>query len=119
MDSTVTATIVGALAAGFGGGLVPRIIAAIPPIEPEPEPAERRPEGLNPDGLNPEGLNPDGLKPESGAAEVEDPPERFPDIAASPGLAWRSAVTGLLAGAVVGYAVDWTWALVVLVPCIP
>jgi leader peptidase (prepilin peptidase)/N-methyltransferase len=88
MDSTVTATIVGAVVAGIAGGFVPRIIAAIPPIEPEHE-------------------------------EPEDPPEPFPEIAARPGLAWRSAVISLLAGAVVGYAVDWTWALVVLVPCVP
>lgn len=94
MDSTVTAVLVGAAAAGVGGWFVPRIIAAIPPIEIEPE-------------------------EEGSTRPPAEPPEPFTDIAARPGLAWRSALTALVAGALVGYAVGWTWALVILVPCVP
>jgi leader peptidase (prepilin peptidase) / N-methyltransferase len=94
MDSTVPAVLVGAALAAVGGWFVPRIIAAIPPIEHEPveDDADRPP---------------------------EDPPEPFPEIAARAGLAWRSALTSLVAGATVGYAVGWAWALVFLVPCVP
>jgi leader peptidase (prepilin peptidase) / N-methyltransferase len=94
MDSTAAAVLVGGAVAGVGGWFVPRLVAAIPPIEPEP-------------------LEEGSDKP------PEEPPEPFPEIAARPGLAWRSALTSLAAGAVVGYAVGWTWALVLLVPCVP
>jgi leader peptidase (prepilin peptidase)/N-methyltransferase len=103
MDSTVLAVLVGAVVAGAGGAFVPRLIAAIPPIEPEPD----------------EPKDPDAPDEPDEPATVEEEPEPFPEIAASPGLAWRSALVSLLAGAVVGYAVGWTWALVVLVPCVP
>src|SRR3954469_2492062 len=52
-------------------------------------------------------------------AAVEEPPEPFADIARLPGLAWKSAVVAAAAGAVVGAAVGWEWALVLWVPLVP
>jgi len=98
MDSTVPAVLVGAVLAGAGGLLVPRAVARLPEIPAEP--------GSEADAT-------------VDAPSGEDPPEPFADIARLPGLAWKSGLVALLAGAVVGYGVGWTWALVVLVPLVP
>lgn len=119
MDSTLLAVLVGAVVAGLGGLLVPRIIARVPELEPEPEaPAE---EG----GTRRPATGPDQavLGSEADAtvdvAPVEDPPEPFADIARLPGLGPRSALASAVAGAVVGAAVGWEWAFVLWVPFVP
>lgn len=71
------------------GVMVPRLIRALP----EPELDESAPD--------------------------EGPKPLYVDVAARPGLWWRSAVASAVAGAVVGAVVGWDWWLIVLVPLVP
>ncbi|WP_435771069.1 hypothetical protein [Nocardioides sp. SYSU DS0651] len=87
----LVAALVGALVGLAGGLLVPRLVALCP--EPAPDPDE-----------NPEDF-PDHV--------------RFAELAARPGLAWRSAVACAVAGAAVGGALGWEWPLAWLLPLIP
>jgi leader peptidase (prepilin peptidase)/N-methyltransferase len=102
MDSTAPAALVGAVVAGLGSLLVPRLIASVPPYAPN-----------EPDGTDEASAGADRPQP------AEDPPEPYADIAALPGLGWRSAVAGLVIGALVGWALGWHWALVLWVPLVP
>lgn len=85
------AAVVGVVVGSLGGLLVPWLIARCP--EPEHDPDEN--------------------------------PEEFPDhvpfveLAARPGLAWRSAVAGGLAGGILGTAIGWSWALPWLLFLVP
>ena len=106
MDSTATAALIGAAVAGAGGLLVPRLIALVPPYEPPPQ-----------DGSD--DLGPEGDASVGAADQQEDPPEPYADIAALPGLAWKTAVAGVVAGAVVGAGAGWEWAWVLWVPFVP
>jgi leader peptidase (prepilin peptidase)/N-methyltransferase len=109
MDAALAAAVVGAVVAGLGGLLVPRLIARVPPwVPPEPldEPAGRA--GSETDATV------DAVAP-----EPEDPPEPYPDIAGLPGLAWKSALACLVAGALVGGATGWEWAWALWVPFVP
>src|SRR3954447_7342622 len=101
MDSTVAAAVLGAVVAGLGGLLVPRLTASGPPWEAPQEP----------------GAEGDGTV--DAAPEVEEPPEPYADIAALPGLAWKAGLAGVLLGSVVGAAVGWEWAWVLWVPFVP
>lgn len=74
---------------GAGSALAPLLIARIP--EPEPDPEE---------------------------AEAPDK-EAYQAIAARSGLAWKAAVAGLVAGALVGGRIGWEWPLLYLVPLVP
>jgi leader peptidase (prepilin peptidase)/N-methyltransferase len=95
VDSDLLAAVVGAVVAGLGGWFVPRLIARIPEVEPEPE------------------------DDDTVADKVDDPPEPFADIAALPGLAWRSVVVAALAGALLGAAIGRHWAWLLWVPLVP
>lgn len=86
---TASAVLVGALVAGLGGLLVPRVIRMLP----EPERDE--------------------------SAEDEDPKPLYADVGARPGLWWRASLTAVAAGALVGASVGWEWWLVALVPLVP
>lgn len=85
------AALVSALAAGAGGLLVPRLIALCP--EPQPDPDE----------------------------DPADFPDHVPfaELAARPGLAWRSAAACAVAGAGLGAALGWSWALLWLLYLVP
>jgi leader peptidase (prepilin peptidase)/N-methyltransferase len=48
-----------------------------------------------------------------------EPKEPYADIAALPGLAWRSGLVSAGCAALLGGAVGWEWALVILVPLVP
>ncbi len=100
--------------AGIGGFFAPALIARIPEIEPEPD--DPSPDSPRTDAES-------ESMPEGDAtvdvATVEEPPEPFADIARLPGLGRKSAVAAAVAGAVVGFGVDWTWALVLWVPLVP
>jgi leader peptidase (prepilin peptidase)/N-methyltransferase len=106
MDSTASAALLGAVVAGAGGLLVPRLIALVPPYQP-PAPED-------PDEIGSEG----DATVDAAVVEV-DPPEPYADIAALPGLGWKSAVAGLVFGAVVGAATGWEWAWALWLPLVP
>ena len=100
MDSTALAVLVGAVVAGAGACFVPWLIARVPPWEPPP-PEPEEPEAA------------------SEPPPPVEPPEPYADIARLPGLGWRSAVVGAVAGAIIGSAVGWHWAFVLWVPFVP
>ena len=91
--------VVGALA----GWWCPLLIARVP--EPEPE-EEQEP----------------GTADEAGGRPALPPPppkEPYADIAALPGLAWKTAVATGLVGAVLAASVGWSWSLLFLLPLAP
>jgi leader peptidase (prepilin peptidase) / N-methyltransferase len=94
VNDTVLAALLAAVVAGLGGLLVPMLIARVPEPEPAPE-------------------------PESDAAVDEPPKTLYADIAARPGLGWRSAVVAAVCGALLGAATGLDWPLVWLVPLTP
>jgi leader peptidase (prepilin peptidase)/N-methyltransferase len=90
VNDTLLAVLLAGLLAGLGGLLVPMFIARVP----EPEPAAN--------------------------ATDDDPPKMlYADIAARPGLRWRSALASALAGALVGAVTGLDWSLLWLVPLVP
>ena len=94
VTDTVLAALVAALVAGLGGLLVPRLIARVP--EPAPKQAAE------------------------GDAPADEPPKMlYADIAARPGLAWRSAAFSAVAAALLGAATGLDWPLLWLVPLTP
>jgi leader peptidase (prepilin peptidase)/N-methyltransferase len=99
------AALLGLLVGAGTGWLCPLLIARIPEPEPEPD-----------------------LEPEPGTGEApsiavdvapEPPKELYADIAALPGLAWKSAAGSALVGAVLGASVGWQWSLLFLLPLAP
>lgn len=94
VNDTVPASLLAAAVAGVGGLLVPMLIARVPEPEPAPE-------------------------SESDAAVDELPKTLYADIAARPGLGWRSAVVAAVCGALLGAATGLDWPLVWLVPLAP
>jgi len=99
VNDTLLAALVAALVAGLGALLVPMLVASVPEPEPEPEPT---------------------ADPATAAAVEDEPPKMlYADIAARPGLGWRSAVVGAVCGALLGAATGLEWPLVWLVPLIP
>ena len=92
------AALVAALLAGLGGLLVPRLIARVP----EPPPKEAVEDGAEE------------------ATPADEPPKMlYADIAARPGLGWRSALASAVAGALLGAATGLDWPLLWLVPLTP
>jgi leader peptidase (prepilin peptidase)/N-methyltransferase len=100
------AALLGLLIGAFSGWWCPALIARIPEPEPEPEP--------EPDG----GDQAEAPTPRS-ALPPAPPKELYADIAALPGLAWRTALAAGVAGAVLGASVGWSWSLLVLLPLAP
>ena len=92
MAETVLVAVVAAVLAGLGGLLVPRLIARVPEPEPKPEPD----------------------------VPADEPPKMlYTDIAARPGLAWRSAVVSAACAALLAWATGPDWSLLWLVPLTP
>jgi leader peptidase (prepilin peptidase)/N-methyltransferase len=81
------------------GPLVPALIARVP--EPEPEP------------------DPDPPEQNDRVGEAEDPKELYADIADRPGLTAKAAVAGGVSAALLGLALGWSWALLVVLPLVP
>lgn len=113
MDSTAAAALLGGAVAGLGGLLVPRMIALVPPWEPPP------PEESGVSGQSEEHQLSEADGTVDATDESAEAPEPYADIAALPGLAWKSAVVCLMVGVVVGVAVGWEWAWVLWVPFVP
>jgi leader peptidase (prepilin peptidase)/N-methyltransferase len=84
------AALVSAVCGAVGGWFVPALIRRLPEPKPEAEP-----------------------KPDA------QPKEPYADIAALPGLAWKSALVSAVCGGLVGAAVGLEWALVILAPLVP
>jgi leader peptidase (prepilin peptidase)/N-methyltransferase len=99
----VTAAATGVLGL-VAGALVPRLIASVPEPEPD-EPQDDEPAGP--------------AAGEAEQAEQDEPKELYADIAARPGLAWKSAVAAALSAAVLGLVLDWSWSLLVVLPLVP
>lgn len=101
MDDSLLAALLTALLAGLGGLLVPRLIARVP----EP-PAPDQPDEPEDD-------------PSDDPSEPEPAKVPYADLAARPGLAWRSAVVAAVVGALLGWATGLDWSLLWLVPLVP
>ena len=108
MDSTAAAALLGAGVAGVGGLLVPRLIAMVPPWEPP------RPDPSSSDERSEADATVDATDPDQ-----DELPEPYTEIAGLPGLAWKSAVAGVVAGAVAGAGAGWEWAWLLWVPFVP
>jgi len=92
---TAVATGVLGLAAGV---FVPRLIAWVPepePDEPDPEEQDRQPE------------------------EPAEPKELYADIAARPGLTWKTALAAGASAAAIGLVLGWDPSLLVVLPLVP
>ena len=99
MNETLLAALLGLLLAGAGGLLVPALIAGVP--EPEPRKADEAEEAEEPE-------------------EADEPPKMlYADIAARPGLRWRSALVSAVCGALIGGATGLDWPLLWLLPLTP
>jgi leader peptidase (prepilin peptidase)/N-methyltransferase len=111
VNETVLAALLGAVLAGLGGLLVPLLIGRVPEPAPKPSPApEPVPEG------GPEPV----AEPSAEPAEPAEPPKRpYADIAAQPGLGWRSALVAAVCGGLLGAATGLDWPLLWLVPLVP
>jgi leader peptidase (prepilin peptidase) / N-methyltransferase len=105
VDSDLVAAVAGAVVAGAGGWFVPALIGRIPEVEPV---SHARTDV--------------DVEVAASAVEPPEPPERpepFADIAALPGLGWRSAVLAAVAGAVLGATLGRHWAWLLWVPLVP
>lgn len=106
MTAAALTGLLAALGCALASYAVPRAIARIPEHETET--------GLETD-IGPENWpkpGPEDLAPRR-------PLPSFAEVAASPGLAWRTAVGGAVAGGAVGLALGATWLLLVVLPLVP
>lgn len=102
---SLTAAAVMAALGALGGSAVPALIARIP--EPEPSGEEPSPEPER-----------DALLPPPSAG-TDEPKELYADIAATPGLRWRSAVLAGVIGAAIGARLGWSPALLLAAYLVP
>jgi leader peptidase (prepilin peptidase)/N-methyltransferase len=98
LDTALAGGAVGAVAAAF----VPRLVARLP--EPPPEVDDEIPAAANEAEF---------------ARPVDAPKELYVDVAALPGLAWKSAVACGLAAAAIGGRIGWHPALLFLLYLVP
>ncbi len=90
MTDPAWAALVAAVLCAGGCLVVPMLIRSVP--EPEPDPEDTPP---------------------------EEPQESYTDVAATSGLAWKSALAGGVVGGLIGWSVGLEWPLVYLVPLVP
>jgi leader peptidase (prepilin peptidase)/N-methyltransferase len=90
MSTDLAAAAAAAVLCGLACLGVPRLIAWVPEPDQSPEPVEGEP-----------------------------PKEPYVEIAARPGLAWRSALAGAVTGALLGGSVGWAWGLLLVLPLVP
>jgi len=108
-EAALVALVIGLVA----GWWCPLLIARIPEPEPEPEAEVEADPRVEVDAQAPPATESRGTLP------PPPPKEPYADIAALPGLAWRTAVASGLAAAVMGASVGWSWSLLVLLPLAP
>ena len=111
MNDTVLAALISALVAALGGLLVPALVRRVPEPEPKPVP-EPVPETV------PE-TTPHTEDESDLGADDEPPKMLYADIAARPGLGWRSAAVAGVCGGLLGAATGLDWSLLWLVPLTP
>ncbi len=96
MSSSLSAALLLGVLGLVSGWFVPRLIAWIPEPEPEDEPG--------PDDARERDEADTTAPPEEPEPQEPEPPkELYADIAALPGLAWRSAVATAVVGALLGW----------------
>jgi len=88
----------------LGGWFVPVLVGRIPEPDPDPDP-EPEPEPAP--------------EPDTEAGTEAEPKELYGDIAALPGLAWKSALAAAACAGLVGLVLGWTWELLFLIPLVP
>lgn len=97
MSSSLTAALLLAVLGAVSGWFVPRLIAWIPEPEPEDEPAGEESAHERDEA--------DTTAPPEEPAPEEPPKELYADIAALPGLAWKSALATAVVGGLLGWSV--------------
>ena len=107
MTDTLLAALLGLLVAGLGGLLVPPLIASVP------EPAQKDTDAKEPEEDQPL------AEPVPDPQATEPPKMPYADIAARPGLRWRSALASAVSGALIGAATGLDWPLLWLLPLTP
>ena len=117
MNDTLLAALVAAVLAGIGGVLVPRLIAWVPePAAKEEVPDEPHDE---PRGEADAAPGDPAMGDAAAAGDAEPPKMLYADIAARPGLGWRSALVAAASGGLIGAATGLDWPLLWLVPLVP
>lgn len=101
-------------AIGLVGGLgVPTLIARVP------EPVDDAQEVDEADANVPDELGESMAEVVPADTVVEEPKELYTSIAASPGLAWKSALAGALVAGLVGAKIGWQWDLLLVMYLVP
>jgi leader peptidase (prepilin peptidase) / N-methyltransferase len=132
VNETLLAAVIAGLGCGLLGLLVPRLVAAVPE-PPEPEATESTEPGpTEPPGSGTLGPEDSAVRTDADLAadahahtdadvrtETAAPKPLYVDLAARPRLGALAALVSLLAGALVGLATGWDWPLVWLVPLVP
>jgi leader peptidase (prepilin peptidase) / N-methyltransferase len=108
---TTTGAVLVCLVLGAAAGWwCPRLIASIPEPEPEPEPEEAAERSAE---------VPAEVPADRPTLPPPPPKEPYADIAALPGLAWRTALASGIVAAVLAASVGWSSSLLFLVPLAP
>jgi leader peptidase (prepilin peptidase) / N-methyltransferase len=94
------------------GAFVPQLIARVPEPVPEPLPDTPGEPGASP-------LREAAPDEADFARPIDEPKELYRDVAALPGLRWKTAAVGALAGAAIGGRLGWDWALLFLLFLVP
>jgi leader peptidase (prepilin peptidase)/N-methyltransferase len=99
---------------GVSGGFVPALIARVP--EPDPEPAEQAAERGTETGS-------DGITAAEDEADFsrpfDEPKEPYADVAALPGLRWKTALVSAVALGAIGARTHWHPILLVFAYLVP
>lgn len=102
MNEHLGAALVGLVACGIGGALMPYLVRILPEPPPDPEPEE---------GVE--------LTPAQQARREEPPKELYADLGRRPRLGLVAATIAGLAGAGIGAALGWHWLLPLLLALVP
>jgi leader peptidase (prepilin peptidase)/N-methyltransferase len=113
LDAAAVCALVGALAGLF----VPALISRLPEPAPEAEPAVDPAHEHVPLGEADASVPPAGERVTEPV--VEEPKELYAEMAALPGLAWKTALASAVVAGLLGAAVGWTPALALLLYLAP